>query len=272
MKSKSVFENEMHFGLYLCTQGYGDIIINEQLCHITCGDAFVRSPLIVVSSIKGSNDFVLETIIEDEIDVLAPIATTNLDLILKLLNKQKYLFPLNKNEQEILLQRKVSIDGYKSEYIANSSHFRGQKAISNIIMLLEQVTILEYIKMYIERCDFTTSDTEKNNTLMIKFIFLLFRNYKYHRNASFYADSLHLSHNHFTRIIKRISCRTPSEWIAIVTINQAKKLLRRNDLSIKEVAEELSFPEQFTFRKYFKHHTGIAPKEFRLSHSQNIKN
>ncbi|MBO6073593.1 MAG: helix-turn-helix domain-containing protein, partial [Paludibacteraceae bacterium] len=31
----------------------------------------------------------------------------------------------------------------------------------------------------------------------------------------------------------------------------------------KEVAAELGFPEQFTFRKYFKTHTGISPSEFR---------
>jgi AraC-like DNA-binding protein len=29
------------------------------------------------------------------------------------------------------------------------------------------------------------------------------------------------------------------------------------------VADELGFPEQFTFRKYFKTHTGMSPTEFR---------
>ncbi|MBO7573165.1 MAG: AraC family transcriptional regulator, partial [Bacteroidales bacterium] len=27
-------------------------------------------------------------------------------------------------------------------------------------------------------------------------------------------------------------------------------------------ADELGFPEQFTFRKYFKTHTGISPSEY----------
>jgi len=31
---------------------------------------------------------------------------------------------------------------------------------------------------------------------------------------------------------------------------------------VKQVAEELGFPEQFTFRKYFKTHTGISPREY----------
>ena len=57
---------------------------------------------------------------------------------------------------------------------------------------------------------------------MIKFVFYLFQNYKNHREVSFYADALNFSPNHFTRIIKKASGRTPSQWIALVTINQAK--------------------------------------------------
>lgn len=40
------------------------------------------------------------------------------------------------------------------------------------------------------------------------------------------------------------------EWITTYTIGQAKHLLSQTDLSIKEIAEQLGFPEQFAFRKY----------------------
>jgi AraC-like DNA-binding protein len=53
------------------------------------------------------------------------------------------------------------------------------------------------------------------------------------------------------------------EWINMVTVNQAKSLLRKPGIQIKQVADELGFPEQFTFRKYFKTHTGMSPTEFR---------
>jgi len=49
----------------------------------------------------------------------------------------------------------------------------------------------------------------------------------------------------------------------MVTVNQAKSLLRKPDTQVKQVADELGFPEQFTFRKYFKTHTGMSPTEFR---------
>ncbi|MBQ6306127.1 MAG: helix-turn-helix transcriptional regulator, partial [Bacteroidales bacterium] len=56
---------------------------------------------------------------------------------------------------------------------------------------------------------------------------------------------------------------TPMEWIIIITIAHAKRLLSQPDIQVKEVADQLGFPEQFTFRKYFKQHTGMSPRAFR---------
>lgn len=52
-------------------------------------------------------------------------------------------------------------------------------------------------------------------------------------------------------------------WIHLFLIGQAKYLLLQRDLQVKEIADRLGFPEQFTFRKYFKTHTGISPSDYR---------
>ncbi|MBR3855960.1 MAG: hypothetical protein IKM65_07370 [Bacteroidaceae bacterium] len=39
-----------------------------------------------------------------------------------------------------------------------------------------------------------------------------------------------------------MSHRTPLQWIALVTINKAKKLLHRSNATIKEVAQRLNTP------------------------------
>ena len=58
------------------------------------------------------------------------------------------------------------------------------------------------------------------------------------------------------------------EWINMVTINQAKNLLCQSNMLVKQVADELGFPEQFTFRKFFKQHTGLSPRAFRERYGQ----
>lgn len=78
-----------------------------------------------------------------------------------------------------------------------------------------------------------------------------------------YADEANLSVRHFSKIIRDYTGQTPMQWIISYTISQAKRLLTQTGLSVKEIAEKLGFPEQFTFRKYFKTHTGMSPTDFR---------
>ena len=115
---------------------------------------------------------------------------------------------------------------------------------------------------------FTPSAFSRHSFLIYNFMTSLLRNYKSERSVRFYAEESQLSTGHFTHIVKSAIGKTPSEWAALFTITHAKNLLEKSDLRIKEIAEELHFPEQFTFRKYFKRHTGISPKEFRM---RNVK-
>jgi len=91
----------------------------------------------------------------------------------------------------------------------------------------------------------------------------LHTNHQYERKVSYYANEAGLSPNHFTRIIRERTGKTPSEWIASMIIVNAKVLLEQKDLNIKDVAAKLNFPEQYTFRKFFKLHVGMSPKEYR---------
>ncbi|WP_366518190.1 helix-turn-helix domain-containing protein, partial [uncultured Mucilaginibacter sp.] len=45
---------------------------------------------------------------------------------------------------------------------------------------------------------------------------------------------------------------------------EAKVLLRNYEISIAQVAEEINFPDQSSFGKYFKKHTGFSPSEYRI--------
>ena len=81
--------------------------------------------------------------------------------------------------------------------------------------------------------------------------------------VSRYAGEVHLSVRHFSALIRSYTGQRPMEWITTYTIGQAKHLLSLTDLSIKEIAGQLGFPEQFTFRKYFKRVVGVSPSEYR---------
>ena len=53
------------------------------------------------------------------------------------------------------------------------------------------------------------------------------------------------------------------KWISDALISEAKILLRKPDINIQQISEELHFGEQSSFSKFFKKHTGVTPVEYR---------
>ncbi|WP_454060411.1 helix-turn-helix domain-containing protein [Elizabethkingia ursingii] len=89
------------------------------------------------------------------------------------------------------------------------------------------------------------------------------------RDLGFYADLLHIHPKYLSKVIRAETGRTASEWIQQQVILEAKILLQKANLSIKDVSELLHFPEQSTFGKYFKKYAGKSPNEYRDSLHQH---
>ena len=104
-------------------------------------------------------------------------------------------------------------------------------------------------------------NTEKN--LSRKFLRILSKNCKTHRDIQFYADELNLSKRYFSAAIKKETGMTATEWIDDFIVLEAKKLLSTTDLTIKEISIDLNFCNQSFFGKFFKRITGMSPKEYK---------
>ncbi|MBH1959494.1 MAG: AraC family transcriptional regulator [Flavobacteriia bacterium] len=83
------------------------------------------------------------------------------------------------------------------------------------------------------------------------------------KSPAFYADLLHLTPNSLSKKIKAEFNKTPSQLIQERVILEAKKQIHLTRKSMKEIAAELNFEDEFYFSKYFKKHTGISPTQFR---------
>ncbi len=98
-----------------------------------------------------------------------------------------------------------------------------------------------------------------------QFIKALSKNYQTERTVAAYADMLFLTPKHLSGVIKEVSGKTPGEWIDQRVILEAKALLKSSDMNIQQIAEQLHFTNQSFFGKYFRHHVGMSPKEYRRS-------
>lgn len=83
------------------------------------------------------------------------------------------------------------------------------------------------------------------------------------KGPAFYAGLLNLSPNALSKKIKSQFNKTPSRIIQERVILEAKKQIHLTRKSMKEIAAELNFEDEFYFSKYFKKHTGVSPTQFR---------
>ena len=118
-----------------------------------------------------------------------------------------------------------------------------------------------------KRLDAAEANDDKTSTRHKKvfemFIELVEKHHNRERSVGFYADKLCISSKYLSQIIKNVSGFSAPDIINKYVILEAQHLLRHTDLSVKEIADQLNFPNQSFFYKYFKSHTGCTPNSYR---------
>ena len=113
-----------------------------------------------------------------------------------------------------------------------------------------------------EQFDYTTK-TSRKDEIVSRFLQCVTDNYRQHRELGFYADQLCLSLKYMSHVIYEQTGRHPSQWIKDYVILDAKTMLRSGHYSVQQVADELNFPNQSFFGKYFKEAVGVSPKKWK---------
>ena len=103
------------------------------------------------------------------------------------------------------------------------------------------------------------------NDKIIRFQKLVEEHYVEKKLPSAYAEMLHISPNHLTRLCKEEIGLTPGEVIRRRILLEAKRMLHYTSLSVKEIAEKLGFESNSYFVTFFKKDLGMTPEQFRRS-------
>lgn len=108
-----------------------------------------------------------------------------------------------------------------------------------------------------------TSNGKLVNKNAAKFQKLLETHYKNEKELSFYSDKLSITNNTLSKAVKKEFNKTPTRLINERIILESKKLLHLTYRSVKEIASELGFTDEFYFSRYFKKSVGCSPKNYR---------
>ena len=110
------------------------------------------------------------------------------------------------------------------------------------------------------------STNSRQEEIFTKFTELLERHHKKEREIAFYADKMCMTSKHLSQVIKDYTGKTALGLIEEYVISEAKSMLLSTTMSIQQISDELKFPSQSVFGKYFKRVAGISPSEYRNRH------
>ena len=105
----------------------------------------------------------------------------------------------------------------------------------------------------------------KNEALLERFLDFVQKHYKEERSVGFYADKLCLTPKYLSTVIRQTSGKTAAEWIDQHIALEAKALLKSTNMTVQQISDQLNFPSQSFFGKYFKRMAGVSPREYKRS-------
>ena len=249
-------------GIFYCQRGSVEVSLEGCHYHIKPGDVYIYMASTLVHLLHKSED-AEGIMVEVDFYYILPIVN-------KVINVESQLF-MRKNPC-------VSLSGEQCahfEYLLSNlwdrinaedcqkENVQYQHLKLELIKSMGQTICYEILNMYFTNQPLQPLQQGKKDVVFQNFMLSLFRFYRKERDVSFYARMQHITPRYFSAIIKEKTGDSALQWIVRMVITEAKQLLEESDLSIKEIADQLNFPTQSFFGKYFKQYVGVSPKEYR---------
>ena len=166
-------------------------------------------------------------------------------------------------------QKKI-LDALNVLFELHTSQKFGFELSMHSILLNIWHSIVIHTPDYITEIDENTFVEDKRIKQMLSYIH---HNYKQKIALEDIAKTANISRSECCRFFKQMTKLTAFEYLISYRINQSIQLLRKSNLSITEIADEVGFGSVSYYIEKFRKHTNYTPKEFRhycVSLSQNI--
>ena len=243
----------------VCIEGSVSIDVDEKVLTMTASSIMVLAPGHLLSSYEPSSDFkgFVINASTNYIGQMLPIMS-RIIVCVKAFENNPVLHLCENDLQTIILYREIL---HKKLLSADNPY--KQWIINSICQAITIEIFTYYFRVIDKKTDISNLKHTRSEEIFYKFITLVEDNYKSVRSISEYASKLCVSSKYLSALVSDVSGRTASAWIDSYVILEAKRLLSTTDLTVLQISESLSFPNQSFFGKYFKHHTGMSPMQYR---------
>lgn len=106
-------------------------------------------------------------------------------------------------------------------------------------------------------------NSSQGNRLVHRFLEMLATDKVKSRFVIDYASRLCVTPKYLSAVCKSTTGKTASTWIDLFVVKEAKQLMLYSNKSVKEISQELGFPNHSFFGKYIKAQLGMSPTAYR---------
>lgn len=239
----------------LVHEGWLKLIYNDRMLTLQKGDLMIYSPGMQIRIVSGSVNYQSVCLIIDEQAVLEIPAVRNVvrTVYQPIAEIGRPIIHLDEQQAAHFRQHMLEIISY-----LYSSHRYRHEALRTLFTQFV-LDLMDVMEQNIGRGQVSERSTE----LFIAFMRLLTTHFIEHHDIGFYADRLHVTTIHLSRIIRQMTGRTVIDYINQMLLMEAAWLLRSTDLPLADIAERLHFSDQSSFGRFFTRMKGVTPKRFR---------
>lgn len=250
------------YGFFLCKRGTARILLGNKTYLISDKHLCIYTPNTFFQILEKSDD--LDGIMQqDSVDAYYP-AVSSINIKKRLLMREN---PVVKISQDDVLNI-TTLSNSVNEALELPEDKRNNELLGSIhekyLVYLRYALCLSVCEAYFSSNPVSAVPQNREDTVFNSFLVSVYEHCHKERTVQYYAGEQHLSPYYFSTIIRAKSGKSALQWIENITMTFARQYLHDSAMSIKEIAERLSFPDQSTFGRYFKHREGCSPSEYRV--------
>ena len=248
----------------ICTRGEGSFMYNETCFHLQRNDIAVISHPDEVSNLEATPDLEIEFFSANYIFLRNILPSVNYSIGGSMSLYNNPIIPLTEENAVRFMD-----DIHRLRDRINDTDFQFYREIMMSLCLTLVYDIFEFHAVY--GSDLKTTD--RANYIVKEFLQLLSTGItQTHRDASYFADRLHVSLKYLSSAVKRTTGNTVMSYIDRVTIPMVIKYLDNENLSITQISDRMHFTSLSYFCRYCTKHLGMSPGEYRTWKSARVEN
>jgi AraC-like DNA-binding protein len=240
----------------LVNDGWLELLYNDRMLTLQKGDLMIYSPGVKIRIINGSTDYHSVCLIIDEQAALEIPAVRNVvhTAYQPIAELGRPIIHLNEQQTAHFWQHMHEMIQYQHS---------GHRYLREVLRTLFTQFVLDLMDAMAQNIG-PRQVRERTTEQFIAFMRLLTKHFIEHHDIGFYAEGLHITPIHLSRIVRQVTGRTVVDYINRMLLMEATWLLQTTDLSIAAIAERLHFADQSSFGRFFTRMKGITPKAYRV--------